>query len=58
MAEIFISKSLMRYKKRLGAKKVVKLEGILKGHDIDLSALIALKEQTWQHVDQELENDG
>ena len=48
----------MRYKKRLGAKKVVKLEGILKGHDIDLSALKAFKEKTWQHVDQELENDG
>lgn len=44
----------MRHKKQLGAKKVVKLEGILKGHDIDLSALKAFKKQTWQHVDQEL----
>ncbi len=29
----------MRHKKKLGEKKVVKLEGILKGHDIGLTAL-------------------
>ncbi len=46
----------MRHKKKLEAKKVVKLEGILKGHDIDLSALKAFKKQTWQHVDRELDN--
>lgn len=46
----------MRHKKQLEVKKVVKLEGILKEHDIDLSALKALKKQTWQHVDQELDN--
>ncbi len=46
----------MRHKKQLGAQKVVKLEGILKGHDIDLSALKAFKKRTWQHVDQELDN--
>jgi hypothetical protein len=46
----------MRHKKKLGAKKVVKLEGILKGHDIDLSELKAFKQQTWRHVDQELDN--
>ncbi len=38
------------------AKKVVKLEGILKGSDIDLSALKTFKQQSWQHVDQELDN--
>ncbi len=46
----------MRHKKKLEAKKVVKLEGLLKGHDIDLSELKALKQQTWRHVDQELDN--
>jgi predicted nucleotidyltransferase len=46
----------MRHKKKLEAKKVVKLEGILKGQDIDLSELKALKQQTWRHVDQELDN--
>jgi hypothetical protein len=46
----------MRQKKKLGAKKVVKLEGILKGRDIDLSALKKFKKQTWKHVDQELDN--
>lgn len=28
----------MRYKKKLGEKKLIKLEGILKGYDLDLSA--------------------
>ena len=46
----------MRHKKKLGSKKVVKLEGILKGRDIDLSALKEFKEQTWKHLDQELDN--
>ena len=46
----------MRHKKKLGAKKVVKLEGILKDHDINLSILKEFKQQTWQHVDQELDN--
>jgi hypothetical protein len=46
----------MRYKKNLGAKKVVKLEGILQGHDIDLIDLKTLKRQTWRHVEEELDN--
>ena len=46
----------MRHKRQLEAKKVIKLEGILKDHDIDFSELKALKKQTWQHVDQELDN--
>ena len=46
----------MRRKKKLGEKKVVKLEGILKVHDIDLSALKEFKKQTWKHVDQEFDN--
>ena len=47
----------MRHKKKLGAKKVIKLEGILKEHDIDFSDLKKFKQQTWQHVDQEF-SDG
>ncbi|MDA3915439.1 MAG: hypothetical protein PF690_00495 [Deltaproteobacteria bacterium] len=46
----------MRHKKKLGAKKVVKFEGILKNYDIDLSVLKEFKQQTWQHVDQEFNN--
>jgi hypothetical protein len=46
----------MRHKKKLEAKKVVKLEGILKGHVIDLSVLKTFKRQTWQHVNQEFDN--
>ena len=46
----------MRHKKKLGAKKLVKLEGILKGHDIDLTAMKEFKQQTWKHVDQEYGN--
>lgn len=43
----------MRHKKKLGEKKNIKLEGILKGYDIDLSDLKKLKEETWKHVDEE-----
>ena len=46
----------MRHKKQLEAKKIVRLEGILKGHDIDLSDLKKFKQQTWKHVDQEFGN--
>lgn len=47
----------MRHQKKLGAKKIVKFEGILKGYDIDLSALKNFKEQTWRHVDREFDNE-
>lgn len=46
----------MRQKKKLEAKKVIKLQGILKGHDIDFSDLKTFKKQTWNHVDQEFGN--
>jgi hypothetical protein len=46
----------MRHKKKLEAKKVIKLEGILKDKDIDLYALKEFKQKTWQHVDQEFNN--
>lgn len=37
--------------------KLLKLQGILKDHDIDLSELKHFKDQTWQHVDQEFANE-
>lgn len=43
----------MRHKKQVEEKKIVKLEGILKGHDIDFSVLKKFKEETWKHVDGE-----
>lgn len=47
----------MRHKKNLEAKKIVKLEGILKDHDIDLSELKKLKQSTWTHVEREFDNE-
>ena len=47
----------MRHKKKLEAKKIVKLGGILKNHDIDLSVLKAFKQSTWKHVDKEFDNE-
>lgn len=46
----------MRYKKQLEDKKVIKLEGILKGYDIDFSDLKKFKEDTWKHVEKESVN--
>lgn len=46
----------MRQKKNLGEKKVIKLEGILKGFDIDFSDLEKFKKETWKHVDEEALN--
>jgi hypothetical protein len=43
----------MKHKKQLEKKKVIKLEGILKGYDIDFSDLKKLKQETWNHVDEE-----
>ena len=43
----------MRYRKKLADKKIIKLEGILKGHDIDFSLLKSFKKETWKHVDEE-----
>lgn len=46
----------MRQKKNLGEKKLIKLEGILKGYDIDFSDLEKFKKETWKHVDEEALN--
>ena len=41
----------MRQQKKLEEKKVIKLEGILKGYDIDISDLKKFKEETSKHAD-------
>jgi hypothetical protein len=43
----------LRQKKHLEEKKIIKLEGILKGYHIDLADLKKLKKETWNHVDKE-----
>ena len=43
----------MRHKKQLEDKKIIKLEGILKGYDVDLSDLKKFKDKTWKHVNEE-----
>ena len=43
----------MRHKKQLEDKKIIKLEGILRGYDIDFSDLKKFREETWRHVDEE-----
>ncbi len=47
----------MRHQKKLKAKKIIKLQGILKGRDIDLSELKRFKKLTWQHVDKEFADE-
>jgi hypothetical protein len=47
----------MRHQKKIKPQKVLKLQGILKGCDIDLSDLKRFKAQTWQHVDQEFADE-
>ena len=44
---------VMRQKKNLGGKKLIKLEGILKGQHIDFSDLDKFTKDTWKHVDEE-----
>ncbi len=43
----------MKHKKHLEDKRVIKLEGILEGCDIDFSDLKKLKQETWNHVEEE-----
>jgi len=43
----------MQHKKKATGGKILKLEGILKGHDIDFSALKKFRKDTWKHVDKE-----
>ena len=43
----------IRHKKQVEEKKIIKLEGILKGYDINFSDLKKLKEETWKNVEEE-----
>ncbi len=43
----------MKHKKHLKEKKIIRLEGILKGYNINFSDLKELKQETWNHVDEE-----
>lgn len=47
----------MRHQKKVKPKRVIKLQGIIKDHDIDFSDLKQFKKQTWQHVDQEFADE-
>jgi hypothetical protein len=47
----------MRQQKNLNRKKLLKLEGILKNHDIELNGLKQFKDQSWKHVDQEFADE-
>ena len=57
LGEIASFIAFMRHKNQLEEKKVLKLEGILKGHDIDLTDLAEFKKATWEHVEQELNDE-
>lgn len=43
----------VRHKKQLAEKKIIKLEGILKGYDINFSDLKKFNKETWKHVEEE-----
>ena len=47
----------MRHQKKVKPKKILKLQGIIKGHDINFSDLKQFKTQSWQHVDQEFADE-
>lgn len=53
LASIVDFVDFMRHQKKIRSPKVLKLEGILKGHEIDFSDLKQFKTQTWQHVERE-----
>ena len=48
----------MRPQKNLKSKKLLKLQGILKDYDIDLSELTQFKDQSWKYVDQEFSDES
>ena len=47
----------MRHKKRIEEKKIIKLEGVIKGYNIELPDLKKLREETWNHVEEETSNE-
>ena len=57
LKDIAVFIDYLKYKNKVGEKKIIKLEGILKNYDIDLSSLKEFKKSTWQHLDQEFEDE-
>jgi hypothetical protein len=47
----------MRYQRKIRPQRVLRLQGILKGYDIDLSDLKQFRVRTWQHIDEEFSNE-
>ncbi len=47
----------MRHQKMMKPQKILKLQGILKGCDIDITDLKRFKTQSWQHVEQEFADE-
>jgi len=47
----------LRQKKQVESKKTIRLEGILKGYDLDCADLKTFRKQTWNHVEQESANE-
>jgi len=46
--------SFLRHRKQAAAKgTILKMEGSLKGYDIDLEDLKGFRQETWKHVDEE-----
>lgn len=45
----------MRRKKKQESGQIIRLQGILTGHDIDPADLKAFKQETWRHVEEEHE---
>lgn len=44
-------------KKQPSQKKIIKLQGILKGHDVDLGGIEKFKQESWKHLEEEIGNE-
>lgn len=44
-------------KQRLQKKKIIKLQGVLAGYDLDVSNLKKIREETWRHLDGEFKDE-
>jgi hypothetical protein len=42
---------------RLQKKKIIKLQGVLAGYDLDVSNLKKIREETWRHLDGEFKDE-
>lgn len=44
-------------KQRLQKKKIIKLQGVLAGYDLDASNLKNIREESWRHLDGEFNDE-